>query len=80
MEVVKNDQWVSVQTIPYIDYAWHAIAYGIQKNEITELKVDWEWLYGQLPAGYYKLKKEIMDIRAAGDFDKELYELYFQID
>ncbi len=80
IEALKDDKWESVPTNPLIDYAWQQIAYGIEKNDITELKVEWEWLYGELPPGHYKLKKEIMDFRAAGNFDKELYELHFAVE
>ncbi len=80
LEVVKDDKWQSVPTNPLIDFAWQQAAYKIKKNDITELKVDWKWLYGELAPGYYRLKKEITDFRAAGDFDKELYELYFTIE
>ncbi len=80
LEVNKNDKWVPVEANPMIDYAWHSIAYKINKNDITELKVDWKWLYGELPKGYYRLKKEVTDFRAAGDFDKEIYELCFTIE
>ncbi|MBP3359346.1 MAG: hypothetical protein J6N52_00705 [Clostridia bacterium] len=80
LEVIKDDEWKPVETNPLIDYAWNDVAYGIKSNDITELKVDWEWLYGELPPGFYKLKKEIMDFSAAGDYDKDLYELYFTIE
>lgn len=80
LEVAKDNKWKSVPTNPLIDFAWQSIAYGIKKNDITELKVDWKWLYGELPPGYYRIKKEIMDFRTAGDFDKEIYELYFTIE
>ncbi len=75
----KGD-WSPVATNPLIDYAWDSIAYGIRNNDITELKTEWKWLYGELPDGYYRLKKEITDFRDAGDFDKEVYELYFTIE
>ena len=80
LEVVKDNEWKPVATNPLIDYAWNDVAYPIKKNDITELKVDWKWLYGELEPGYYKLKKEITDFSAAGDFDKDLYELYFTIE
>ncbi len=80
LEYNDNGEWKSVETNPMLDYAWHQIAYSINKNDITELETDWQWLYGELPSGFYKLKKEIIDFRAAGDFDKKMYELYFAID
>ena len=74
-----DDEWQAVETNPLIDYAWNSIAYLIKKNDITELELDWEWLYGALPAGFYRLSKEVMDFKAAGDFDKDIYQVYFTI-
>ncbi len=79
LDVMKNGKWEPVK-MKQPDAVWHSIAYKINKNDITELKVDWEWLYGELPTGYYRLKKEVMDFRAAGDFDKEVYGQNFTID
>ena len=80
LEVLKDGDWEHVATNPLIDYAWNDIAYVIKKNDVTEFKVDWKWLYGELPPGYYRLKKEIMDFRGTGDYDKKLYELRFTIE
>ena len=44
------------------------------------MKIDWQYIYGTLPSGFYRLTKEITDFRAAGDFDTETYELYFTIE
>ncbi len=80
LSVMEKDEWKSVSTNPLIDYAWQQIAYEIKKNDITELDIEWKWLYGELSPGYYRLKKEFMDFRAAGDFDKEVYELCFSVE
>lgn len=80
LEKTVNDEWQEVATNPLIDYAWHAIAYKINKNDITKLDVEWEWLYGELTPGFYRLSKEIMDFRATGDFDKEIYQVHFTIE
>ena len=39
----------------------------------------WEWLYGELPTGNYKIGKEIMDFRASGNYDKAVYFAQFNI-
>lgn len=80
LEKTVNDEWQQLETNPLIDYAWHSIAYDIKKNDITELEVDWKWLYGELSPGFYRLSKEIMDFRKTGDFDKEIYQVYFTIE
>ncbi len=33
----------------------------------AEMKIDWEWLYGKLPPGTYRIKKSIVDVRSVGN-------------
>ena len=74
----SDGEWQPVETkAPVI---WTLVAYDIKKNDITEMKVDWQNTYGTLKPGDYCLKKEIMDFRAAGDYDTETYEVYFTIE
>ncbi len=80
LETNINNEWQPVKTKDGVAPIWTLLAYSINKNDIKEFKVDWKWLYGELEPGFYKLKKEIMDFRAAGDYDTETYELYFTIE
>ena len=78
LAVLENGTWKDVPTI--IDNAvWDAIAYGFFENSDVELSVSWEWLYGQLPAGTYRLTKEFMDFRETADFDTAKYWVEFKI-
>ena len=52
----------------------------IQKEDTTQWDVNWEWLYGELPAGEYRIGKEIMNFRGAGDYDTEMLYAGFVID
>lgn len=79
LEKTVNDNWTPVETNPLIDYAWNAVAYEIKRNDITELQVEWKWLYGELEQGFYRLTKEI-EFKTAGSFDKDLYEVYFTVE
>lgn len=79
-EIEKFDgEWKTVDTI-ITNYAWNAIAYLIPENTEREIKINWEWLYGKLPKGNYRIAKEIMDFRESGDFDKKIFYAYFEID
>lgn len=80
LEKTVNDEWKELETNPLIDYAWTDIAYTIKKNDITELKIEWKWLYGELPDGFYRLSKEITDFKSAGDNDEKIYEVYFTVE
>ena len=76
--VLKADRWIEVPTV-IKEYGWDAVAYMIPKNESREFEINWEWLYGELPAGKYRIGKEIMDFRASGDYDTEWYYTEFEI-
>ena len=79
LEKTVDDNWMPVETNPLIDYAWNDVAYKIKRNGITELQVEWKWLYGELEQGFYRLTKEI-EFKTAGSFDKDLYDVYFTVE
>ncbi len=80
LERLCDHAWEPVKIISPQEPVWNSLAYGIKENDITELKTDWGYLYGALSPGQYKLKKEVMDFREAGDFDEKVYELCFTIE
>lgn len=81
LEVMNEDnEWEKVATNPLIDYAFNSVAYMIKKNDRTEMEASWEWLYGKLPAGYYRIAKKVMDFKAPGDFEEEVYYAEFYIE
>jgi len=80
LETTVDDEWQPVPTKSDEPLVWNSMAYGIKKNDITEMNIDWKYAYGELKPGYYRLTKEIMDFRAAGDFDEETYAVYFTIE
>ena len=51
------------------ELAWTSIAYLVNRDGITEWSVDWEWLYGELPDGHYRIGKEFMDFRGTANYD-----------
>jgi len=80
LEVYIDNQWVSVDLMPSEhDIGWTAEAYIIPMNEKTKLEVKWEWLYGKLPVGKYRIGKEVMDFRGSGDYDILNYYANFEI-
>lgn len=81
LETKTDDQWVTVETLNLkYEIAWTTEAWIIHKNGSTEWNVNWEWLYGELPAGSYRIGKGIMDFRATGDYDTNVYYAYFEIE
>lgn len=80
LETIVNDEWQPVKTKTGKPLVWNALGYMVKMNDITEMNIDWEYGYGELKPGFYRLKKEIMDFRAPGDYDEETYEVYFTIE
>ncbi|MBE7027300.1 MAG: sodium ion-translocating decarboxylase subunit beta [Ruminococcaceae bacterium] len=80
LETMIDDEWQEVKTITGEPLVWNSLAYMIKKNDITQMNIDWRYAYGQLKPGYYRLKKEFMDFRSAGDYDIETYEMDFVIE
>lgn len=80
LETKTEDQWTLVETLKLkYDIAWTSEAWKIAKDGSTEWNVNWEWLYGELPSGSYRIGKNIMDFRATGDYDTIDYYAYFEI-
>lgn len=72
--------WMDVEYLPQeYELAWTSEAWIINKEDTTQWDVDWEWLYGELSAGKYRIGKEIMNSRGSGDFDTEMVYAEFII-
>jgi hypothetical protein len=69
--------------MPYVidgEIGWDDIAWIIPMNDTIELEVNWEWLYGKLPVGKYRIGKSITDFRESGDYDTATYFVEFEIE
>jgi hypothetical protein len=79
LEKKINQKWYQVPVI--IDnYGFNMIGYNLAPGESRELEVKWEWLYGNLDAGEYRIVKDILDFREAGDFDEYYLTAEFTIE
>ena len=80
LEVLEGESWTAVEQRPQeYDVAWTAEAWVIPMEDSVQWTVDWDWLYGSLPAGTYRLGKEITDFRDSGDYDKQMAYAQFTI-
>ena len=69
--------------MPYVidgEIGWTSEAWMIPMNGTCEWEINWEWLYGTIPEGKYRIGKELMDFRGPGDFDKAIYFVEFSIE
>lgn len=53
------------------DISWTAEANIIPENEELEIEVNWEWLYGTLEPGTYRIFKSVRNNNDPGDLIKE---------
>lgn len=82
LEKYVDGVWEAVAKLPLedgVEWAWTGEAYLIPMNDSMEREVTWEYLYGALPAGTYRIGKEIMDFRGTGDYDERDYYAEFTI-
>lgn len=57
LEKEVNGKWYEVKTI-VDDYGFNLIAYLPDKNNEINFEIDWEWLYGELSLGSYRILKK----------------------
>ena len=58
IEKEVNGKWYEVKTI-IENYGFNSIGYLPDKNNEVKFVIDWEWLYGHLPLGSYRILKEV---------------------
>lgn len=79
LEVEQDGTWQNVPDIVDGNFAWDGMAYLVTMDGETEQAVGWDWLFGPLSPGHYRLSKKFMDFRDTGDYDTQLYEVEFDI-
>lgn len=78
LEKYDSGKWYPV--IPIIDnYGWQLQAFTIYKNQDTKFNINWEWLYGKLGSGTYRLEKNIIDFRESDNQDNYIYYIEFEL-
>lgn len=76
----SGQDWEDLETlVPQNELAWTALAYGIRRNGSVTLETKWEWLYGELPAGEYRIGKEVVKSCGTGDYQKRMVYAPFTI-
>lgn len=78
IEEEKGGEWLPVEKkLEDTSVSWNSISYTISQDK--EWTVDWEWLYGELPAGSYRLVKELIDTSNTEKAEMDLGYIYFEI-
>lgn len=65
-----SGRWYQIPVAIDDNYGFDDIGYVLNPGENGEWTVDWEWLYGSLDEGEYRIVKEVLDFRNTGIYDK----------
>ncbi|MDD2235464.1 MAG: hypothetical protein PHV03_11355, partial [Desulfitobacteriaceae bacterium] len=79
LEKKINDLWYQVPVTIDGDYGFNSIGYDLSPGDDREWAVDWNWLYGSLDEGEYRIVKDILDFRGIGDYDTYFLSAEFTI-
>ncbi len=60
IEKEENGKWYNLPT-KVKEYGFNDIGYEVDENNEVKFVIDWEWLYGELPQGSYRIIKESHD-------------------
>jgi hypothetical protein len=80
LEKTVNERWYQVPVAIDGDYGFNAIGYDLPSRDVREHVVEWEWLYGSLDTGDYRIVKDILDFRESGDYDTYFLAAEFTVD
>jgi len=69
LEKKINEKWYQVSVVIDDNYAFNDIGYNLSSENDGEWAVDWDWLYGSLDTGEYRIVKDILDFRGSGEYD-----------
>ncbi len=71
LEMDNDGKWEEVPVITE-NAAFNDIAHIIPANETCEIQTDWEWLYGTLTPGTYRIRKTVLNGKDNGYTEHEL--------
>ncbi len=78
MQDEETEEWRELDEV--IDNAAFTMeAYRIQKDSPYETVINFEWLYGRLESGRYRMVKTVTDFRGTGDYTDYTYTEEFCI-
>jgi len=70
LEKKIHGNWYQVPVAIDEGYGFDDIGYNLASGENGELNIKWDWLYGSLDTGEYRIVKNILDFRSTGDYDQ----------
>jgi|GEM_PF-6741248 len=74
-----NGKWYIVSYRDDGNYGFNSVGFELNTGVEKEWSINWEWLYGSLDIGEYRIIKDVLDFRASGDYDKYFLASEFNI-
>ena len=78
LEVLENSEYIPLEH-SIENLAWTSEAWIIEKDSESKWSLDWEWLYGPLLKGQYRVGKEIMNFKETGVYETIMVYGYVEI-
>lgn len=78
LEKKIDGEWYEVP-VQEEEYGFPDIGYELPPNETEDFTIDWEWLYGTLEAGEYRIVIQVLNVREPGDYDNYYLSAEFNI-
>ena len=74
----ENNNWISLE--PLLEaWGWTTEAWIISMNDTARWDVSWEWLFGKLQSGQYRIGKDIYLETVSGNREQAVYYVEFEI-
>ena len=67
IDKLEDDKWYELKDIVDGNVGWNMIGYKINDNNELTMEVDWEWLYGPLERGEYRIVKSVSNTKNSYD-------------
>ena len=79
--ISKNEDgtWVDVAYLPDITVAWKDIFYNIPMNDEVRWEIKYQFVYGELPKGEYRISKDIVFFPSDTEREEQGYYATFEI-
>ena len=58
IDKLEEGKWYELEDIVEGNVGWHAIGHSVGEDNKLTMEVDWEWLYGSLENGKYRIVKD----------------------
>ena len=74
----EDGEWIEIPYAIEGEIGWTSEAWNILMDDVVKWDVDWNWLYGELEAGTYRIRKSIMYTQP-GSLETATYYVKFDI-